>query len=132
MSVAYLDASALVKLVRAEPESEALRTFLGEAPEHSTSVVSSIEVLRAAKRVGVVDELRTRAEAVIASTALIGLGDAVVRAAQGIDPPTIRTLDAIHLASALALGDDLDVFVCYDRRLADAAEATGLTVLAPA
>lgn len=66
-------------------------------------------------------------------TTLAGIGfDAQIRAAAAaLEPGTLRTLDAIHLATALALGEELDAVVTYDRRMTEAAKATGLAVAAP-
>jgi predicted nucleic acid-binding protein len=63
---------------------------------------------------------------------IVELDEAIASTAAGIDPPQLRSLDAIHLAAALAIGDDLEAFICYDARLADAARAAGLTVVVPA
>jgi uncharacterized protein len=62
----------------------------------------------------------------------VELSAGIADAAAKLEPPSLRTLDAVHLASALSLGDDLGAFVAYDRRLAEAAEAAGIEVLAPA
>ncbi len=67
----------------------------------------------------------------LAGLELVELDDRVIAAAAGLDPAELASLDAIHLASALSLGDDLGAFVCYDRRLAEAATAAGLPMLAP-
>lgn len=132
MSVAavYLDASALVKLVIAEPESPALIAYLASRPDRATSVISRIETTRAVARRGppTVSQLARVLERLV----LIDLDAAVVARAAELEPPSVRTLDAIHLASALELGDDLAGFVTYDSRLADAARAIGLEVVAPA
>jgi uncharacterized protein len=61
----------------------------------------------------------------------VELSAGIADAAAKLEPPSLRTLDAVHLASALSLGDDLGAFVAYDRRLAEAAEAAGIEVLAP-
>jgi uncharacterized protein len=70
-------------------------------------------------------------EAVLAGIELIELDDPIARAAGEMHPASLRSLDAIHLASALALGDELAAFVTYDARLADAARSAGLPVIAP-
>lgn len=59
------------------------------------------------------------------------MGEAVLDSAEILGPPRLRSLDAIQLASAVSLGDDLGVFVAYDERLLAAAEDAGLSVLAP-
>ena len=125
----YLDASALVKLVVPEEETDALAAFLAQRPSQATSVIALVEVRRAAaRRPGVAAE---RVEDVLGRISAIGLDRTTVSAAGAIGPPALRTLDAIHLASAAALGDDLEAFVTYDRRLADAARVLGIPDVAP-
>lgn len=127
----YADASALVKLVVREPESDALRQYLMALPDPATSRISSVEVHRAMTRAGEDPELDGTA-AVWERTVFIELDATVAESAARIGPATLRSLDALHLASALALSDDLESFVTYDSRLADAARAAGMTVVAPA
>ena len=127
--VAYVDASALAKLIVDEAEGDALRAFLAPIARQATSIVGRVEVERTVARraparldhvAGLLDDL-----------VIVGLGPAIAAAAAAIGPPTLRTLDAIHLASAAALGSDLEAFVTYDRRLADAARALGMPVASP-
>jgi uncharacterized protein len=123
----FLDSSALVKLVRPEPETAALMRFLTE-PRRAmlVSELAVTEVTRAARRIGV-DPARALAECdvvLLRSEHLVRAGD--------VEPPSLRTLDAIHLATALSLGDRVDAFVVYDERLAAAAAAYGLGVASPA
>lgn len=127
----YLDSSALMKLVRSESETEALRSWLGAHPAESwvTSELGRVEVLRAARRVG--EQALTQARAVINSCDLIPLDRAVQDAACGMGTTTLRTLDALHLASALVIKSDVTGFVSYDLRFAEAAAETGLPVVAP-
>jgi predicted nucleic acid-binding protein len=125
----YLDASALVKLVAPEAETNDLAAFLALHRSQATSVIGLVEVRRAAaRRPGVT---RDRVEDVLRRVTAIGLDLATVAAAGSVGPVAIRTLDAIHLESAAALGDDLEAFVTYDRRLADAARGLGMTDVAP-
>jgi predicted nucleic acid-binding protein len=125
----YLDASALVKLVAREEESEALAAFLAQHQSHATSVIGLVEVRRAAaRRPGVAAE---RVDEVLGRIPAIGLDLATIAAAGSIGPIAHRTLDAIHLASAAALGHDLEAFVTYDHRLADAARVLGMRDAAP-
>lgn len=72
-----------------------------------------------------------RAEAILRALDYVGFDDDVARVAGTLQPSLLRTIDAIHLASALALGSDLDGFVTYDKRLGDAAKAKRLSVLEP-
>ena len=125
----YLDASALVKLVQEERESAALRRELGDRPRWASSVVAGVEVRLVARRSGVEGALE-QAESVLAEVTLVTL-DAHVVALAGRQEG-LRALDAIHLASALTLGGELESFVAYDNRLTTAAVAHGLPVAAPA
>ena len=125
----YLDASALVKLVAPEAESAAMATFVAEHRSQSASVVGLVEVRRAAvRRPGVTD---ARVEDVLERVVGIAFEPDIASAAATIGPVTLRTLDAIHLASAAALGADLEAFVTYDRRVAEAARALGMPVVSP-
>jgi len=94
-----------------------------------TSLLSLAEVTRAASRRSPDDALR--ASALLAQIVLLALDRAVMVAAGGLPPPVLRTLDAIHLASALQLGPELRWFITYDARLAAAARAHGLPVISP-
>ena len=127
----YLDASALMKLVRREGETEALLEWLSLRPEQPvvTSELGRVEVLRAARRAG--DPALAEARAVVGDIDLVPLDRAVQDIACDVGDPPLRTLDALHLASALLLGDALTAFVAYDQRLAGAARAAGLVVAAP-
>ena len=126
----YVDSSALVKLVLREPESDALRDYLMAMPDPATSRIAVVEVHRAMGRYVGEPELAAIA-AVWDRTVFIELDASVAESAGGIGPLALRSLDAIHLASALALADDLESFVTYDARLADAARLAGLTVMTP-
>ena len=124
----YLDASAIVKLVRNEPESVALVHEVRSDPERVSSALAWTEVVRAARR------SRTRvdrATVVLEGIGLVPVDDGILRAAGGLAPTTLRTLDAIHLATALSIGEDLTALVAYDDRLISAARRHGLTVRSP-
>ncbi len=126
----YLDTSALVKLVVAEPETAALRTWLSEATrEPVASDLARTELLRAVRRAA--PHRAVQARAVLDSITLMQLPTAIFEAAARLEPTTLRSLDALHLAAALDLGDDLDSLVTYDDRLAEAARANGIVVTAP-
>lgn len=127
----YLDSSALMKLIRREDETEALREWLELRPEQPvvSSEVGRIEVLRAARRLGA--PALTEARAVVGDLDLVPLNRAVQDVAYDIGDPALRTLDALHLASALLLGDGLTTLIAYDHRLADAARVAGLVVATP-
>lgn len=136
----YLDSSAIVKLVLQEPETAALRRWLVEQPLGVTSALAQVEVRRTVRifaetvlggrPVAAADDLRSRTDSVISGIVVIAVDDAVLSRAASLDPAQLRTLDAIHLASALSL-EDLEAFVTYDRDLAQAARGIGLAVAAP-
>lgn len=125
----YVDSSALVKLVVPEPETKALRDFLRSWPERVASVVARIEVERVARRIG--GGAIRRARTVLSRIALVDLDDEVVETAAALKPPTLRTLDAIHLGTALSLRSDLGAVCAYDARLAGAAAAEAIEVFSP-
>ncbi|HEV2778367.1 MAG TPA: type II toxin-antitoxin system VapC family toxin [Actinophytocola sp.] len=130
----YLDSNALVKLIREEDETPQLITWLGMQPdgEFVSSALVEVEVPRALRRnqpealAGVAATLRQVSRVEI---------DAPIRAtAAAYMDPLLRSLDAIHLATAdhlVASGKHITAFVTYDKRLAEAASAAGLTVVAP-
>jgi predicted nucleic acid-binding protein len=128
-SLLYMDSSALVKLIVPERESAALRHELRSWPERVSNVIAEIELERTARRFGGVTVRRARE--VLVRLTLVELDEAVRRRAAELRPPQLRTLDAIHLATALSLEHDLGALCAYDRRLTDAAVSTGVTVLAP-
>lgn len=130
-SLVYLDASALVKLVAVEPESSALAQLLGDWESRITSRISTVEVTRAARRPAR-PELVERASAVLDGVSFVELNPEIARLAGLLDPPTLRSLDAMHVASALSLGADVGPFLSYDARMQEAATAAGLDVRAPA
>ena len=133
MKTCYLDASALVKLATSEAETDALRAELDTWEVRVTSRLATVEVARALRRRGAASaELGDTVAHAFSGLAIVELDAAIVEPAGRIDPPTLRSLDAIHLASALALGSELGAVVTYDTRLADAARAAGLEVVAPA
>jgi uncharacterized protein len=126
----YVDTSALAKLVVAEAETKALRKWFRAADRNPvTSDLARSELLRAVRRTDPSKVVRARE--VLESVTLIELTTTVCEHAGLLDPAILRTLDAIHLAAALVLGDDLEGFVTYDDRLAQAAQATGIRVVTP-
>jgi predicted nucleic acid-binding protein len=129
--VYYLDTSALAKLVVQEGESEALRGLLAttDPDDFVTSALARAELLRAAYRYD--DEALRKAREVLDGIAAITLTESLLDAAGTIGPPSLRTLDAIHLVSALELGGDLTALVAYDERLLDAASQVGAPTLTP-
>ena len=126
----YLDTSAAVKLVVREPESGALTDWVAErGDEIVSSDLLRTELLRTTRRGA--PERMPRARAVLDSITIIGLGSSTFERAAALEPDVLRSLDALHLASALELGDDLDGLVTYDDRLASATSLLGITVIAP-
>ena len=126
----YVDTSALVKLVVAEPETAALRSWLAAADRDLVaSDLVRTELVRAVRR-AVPDRARL-ARQVLESVTLVQITSAVFEAAGRLDPLELRSLDAVHLASALDLGDDLEGVVTYDERLAAAAAVNGVAVSSP-
>jgi predicted nucleic acid-binding protein len=132
----YADASALVKLVREEPESDALRAFLLDADVISSELVLT-EVSRAIRRAVAddpqlpLDTLLEQAGELLDAIALLPLDRTLLIAAGTLDEPALRALDAIHVISALDL-TPLDAFIGYDERQSAAARLAGLRTVAPA
>jgi uncharacterized protein len=127
----YLDSAAVVKLVHAEAESQALREWLDARAETGwiSSVLTEIESFRALARYA--PEAITRLPAVLDLIDLVGLESQVSILAQTAKPATARSLDAIHLGTALHACPVLTSFVTYDKRLLDAARAAGLPADSP-
>ena len=128
----YLDSSALVKLALAEPETAALTDYLAKRADQAlvSSSLYRSEVLRAIWRAE--PGALPRAQRMIRRISLVSLTHDLLDNAATLPPGGLSTTAAIHLASALAIKRDLTAFVCYDKRLSDAAEAAGLPVAAPA
>jgi predicted nucleic acid-binding protein len=126
----YLDTSAFIKLVRSEPESRALRDEMAAGNELVSSALLVVEGRRAAARYGPL-ALR-RARSALTTITLLPLDDGTLESAAELRPPELRSLDALHLATAVGLGDDVGRFYCYDARLSGAALELGLDVRCPA
>ena len=127
----YIDTSALVKLLFEEPESPALTQWLtsrADVPKVSSDL-STVELLRTCQRIddGALDDARR----LLGGIDLLPLDHVVVEQAAAISPRELRSLDAIHLASAISLRAELTDFVAYDSRLCSAAAAAGLLVISP-
>ena len=128
--VTYLDSSAIVKLVVNEPESIALRRFLGDRNPLVSSALARAEVSRAVLPLG--SPTQEAAQQVLNRIDLLRVTNRILNIAGTLQPDSIRTLDAIHLASALSLENTLANFVCYDRRLSQAAANRGWAIASPA
>ena len=125
----YLDSSAIVKLVVREPESAALRRYLRRKRPLLTSALARTEVARALIPAG--PEAVSRGFDVLRRIDVVRLNDRILNAAGTMLPADLRSLDAIHLATAHVVGSDLGRICTYDERLAAAAKASGLAVVAP-
>lgn len=127
----YLDTSAALKLVVPEAETPSLETWIAERaglPRVSSRLLR-IEMLRSVTRSA--PHRMARASIVLSSIALLSMDD-VAPAAESIGDRTLRSLDALHLATANELRTELTAFLCYDKRLCDSARALGLPVESPA
>jgi uncharacterized protein len=129
--VIYLDTSAFAKLIQGEPETPALRRFLTEHPESTlvSSALLAVETRQAILRQAP-DQL-ARADLLLTRIDQVDITRAVLEAASRLPAPSLRSLDAIHLATALQLGGDLGALVTYDSRLAAAAGQQRLPVVTP-
>lgn len=125
----YVDSSAIIKLAVAEPESTALRRYLSRRQPLVSSALARTEVARALMPSG--PEAVARGELVLRRVQLLRMNDRVLADAGQMTPAALRSLDAIHLASARQLGSSVKQIVTYDERIADAARAGGWTVAAP-
>jgi len=128
--VAYIDTSAFVKLVVLEPESAALQRFLGRWPERTSATLLRTEAVRALRRGGH-DAHVGAARRLFSAMQLVRADEPLLDRAGEIEPRELRSLDAVHLATALALGADLGLVITYDQRLGDAARQRGLVVQSP-
>lgn len=130
MTARYLDSSAFVKLVVDEAESEALRAYLDQGTgRFIASTLLRTEALRAVHHLGP-DALELVRDG-LRRVDLIGVDDRILDVAGSLEPSILRTLDAIHLATALFVGDDLDAIVTYDSRMIEATRSLGLKVASP-
>lgn len=128
--IAYLDSSAIVKTVVEERESPVLLRFLRDFDVHTSAELARAEVVRAVRRAQ--PPAVPRAFQALERLVLITLSEPLLDAAALLDPPDLRTLDAIHLAAARSVVSQLEALVTYDARMAEAGVALGLPVEAPA
>jgi hypothetical protein len=124
----YLDASAFVKLVVHEPETPGLIAALTGVTRLVAAEILEVEVLRACRRAGLGADA---ARAQLAAVRLLALTSEVRTLAGELDPPSVRSLDAIHVATALSLRERLTGLFTYDERMASTARDAGLMVFAP-
>jgi uncharacterized protein len=143
--VIYFDTSALLKLVHSEAETATLVSFVRDHPAsaHICSEITRAELVRAINRLNhddqgeLLDRRRYEQEIgelaeVLQEVNTVAVSSAILTSAAGLVDPFLRTLDAIHLATARRLGAELRAFVTYDRRLAGCATKAGLPVATPA
>ncbi len=128
---AFVDSSALVKLVKRERETDALIAALKRWPDRIASVIARVEMFRALRRIGASTADRARAEQLLAHVTLVRLDEPILKLAAELPSRDLGSLDAIQLATALSIGDLPEAFVTYDMRLARAARRHGLRVLHP-
>jgi predicted nucleic acid-binding protein len=135
VAIFYADSSALVKLVRDEPESSALRSFLSDADIVSCELVLA-ELPRAIRRAAAIDpslpleRVIARAGELVDAMAMVPLHRALLAAAGAFSEPALRALDAIHVAAAVELSP-LDAFLTYDERQGAVARLAGLRTVRP-
>lgn len=128
--VAYLDTSAFMKLVVVEPESAALRRFLTRWPDLASATLLRAEAVRALRRSG--NDARVgAARRLFNAIRLVRLDEPLLDRAGDLDPRELRSLHAVHLATALAIGPAVGVLLTYDERLGEAARDRGLAVDSP-
>ena len=128
-SVAYLDSSAIVKLIVEETETVALRAFLEAYPEWVSSILARVEVSRAVRLYGT--PAAQQADLVLRALSSLSIMAQIAELAGRMEPPRLRSIDAIHLATAAVLGPALGVLVTYDIRMASAARHASLPVASP-
>jgi predicted nucleic acid-binding protein len=128
----YLDSSALLKLLFEERESAALAGWIAERTETPmvSSELSKVEVVRATRRLDTA--VVPAARALVSQLDLIPLSSGLIEEATDAGEPLLRTLDAIHLASAMSIRNELTAFVAYDNRLLTAAQDAGIEPISPA
>ncbi len=129
MAAVYLDSSAIVKLAVSEPESDALRRHLRRRRPWVSSALARTEVLRSLLASG--EDAVAAGRAVLARCDLVRVNDRVLNLAGTMGPADLRSLDAIHLATAERLRDEISELVVYDQRMADAARQLGHRVSSP-
>ena len=128
--VAYLDTSAVVKLLVRETETAALRRELRQWPRRASSSLLRVELIRAVRGANM-PRAAAGARRQLAAIHLVRVDDALLDRAADLDPPTLRSLDGVHLAAALSLGNDLGTIITYDERMIDGIAALGLPLSSP-
>jgi predicted nucleic acid-binding protein len=129
--VVYLDSSAFVKLFLPEPDSAALTRYLASRPRRVSAMLLRTEALRTAVRAGLSPQRMALVHALLDSVSFLAADQTLSDEAGILRPPELRSLDAIHLATARTVGTSLSALVTYDQRLADAASWHGIPVANP-
>ena len=129
MPSTYLDSSAIVKLAVREQESDALRRHLGRRRPLISSALARTEVLRALLPGG--GAALSAGRRALAHVDLVRVNNRVLGTAGELLPLEVRSLDAVHLATAQHLGSDLHHLVTYDDRMAEAARLLGIRTATP-
>lgn len=129
MAATYLDSSAIVKLAVREAESDALRRYLRRRHPLVSSALARTEVLRALLPAG--DDAVAGGRKVLTRLDLVRINNRVLDGAATLRPAELCSLDAIHLATAGLLGEDLGALVTYDERMAEGARHLGHRVAVP-
>lgn len=129
MGALYLDTSVLGRVLLDEPDTAAIRRELGRFERHISSRLLSVEL----RRLGQLKDMLEYADELLSGNVLIPLDETILAAAETIAPSVLRTLDAIHLATAVRLAgaEQLDALMTYDKQLAEGAREHGITVLSP-
>jgi predicted nucleic acid-binding protein len=130
VSVSYVDSSALLKLAVREPETSALEAHIAASAGLVSSRLAVLECRRAARRASRARVLQA-VDAVLEAVYLLEITPAILDDAAAVDPPLLRSLDAIHLVTALSVDDPEVEIITYDSRLAEAAQSNGLSVVQP-
>jgi predicted nucleic acid-binding protein len=125
----YLDTSALLELVKPESHSGAITAYVADRTDFVSSTLLAVEARRAALRRA--PRTLPRVDILLTGVEMISISPAVVESASRLPDPLLRTLDAIHVATALLIRKDIDVLVSYDQRLLTAAAAYGLPTATP-
>ena len=128
--IAYLDSSALVKLLVPEAESVALEAYLADKEQLASSRLAATELRRACVASGRRRYLQ-QADDLLARVWLLDVTGTILESAGRIEPASLRTLDAIHLVTVLSLNEEAVDVITYDDRLAIAARHHGLRVVQP-
>ncbi|OLT10729.1 hypothetical protein BJF78_05390 [Pseudonocardia sp. CNS-139] len=126
----YFDTSALLKLVRKEPGSDELVTYIGDRTDFLSSKLLVVESRRGVLREDV--GMLPRVDLFLSRIDTISISDAIIESASRLTDRHLRSLDAIHIATALVVREEIEVLLSYDKRLLAVAEAHGIPTAAPA